>query len=106
MMADPNQLVVPPPIPKIMDYPGALGISFMIVFVSLLLFISGRFDPTKGVLTISLLIVLTMVGVITFSVFFTIPNDQTTAAVIGALGTAFGAVVTYWLMPSRDKDQN
>jgi apolipoprotein N-acyltransferase len=94
-MADP--LIIPPPVPKIFDYPGAVGISFLIVFTAALLFVSGKFDSTGGVLTISLLIVLAMVGAVVFSLFFTIPVDQSTAALIGGLTAAFGAVVTYWL---------
>jgi hypothetical protein len=100
-MTDP--LIVPPPTPKIFDYPGAVGIGFLIVFTTALLFVSGKWDPTGGVLTISLLIVLAMVGAVVFSLFFTIPVDQSTAALIGGLTAAFGAVVTPWL--GRRKDQ-
>jgi hypothetical protein len=89
-------LVVPPPVPKMFDYPGATGIAFLIVFTTGLLWVSGKFDPTGGVLTISLLIVLAMVGAVVFSLFFTIPVDQSTAALIGGLTMAFGAVVTHW----------
>jgi apolipoprotein N-acyltransferase len=100
-MTDP--LVVPPPTPRIFDYPGTVGIAFLIVFTSALLFISGKFDATGGVLTISLMIVLAMLGAVVFSLFFTIPVDQSTAALIGGLTAAFGAVVTHWL--GRRKDQ-
>jgi hypothetical protein len=84
------------------DYPGATGVAFLILFTAALLFISGKWDTSGGVLTISLLIVLAMVGAVTFSLFFTIPVDQSTAALIGGLTAAFGAVVTFWL-GRRDK---
>jgi hypothetical protein len=100
-MTDP--LIVPPPSPKIFDYPGAVGVAFLIAFTTGLLFVSGKWDPTGGVLTISLLIVLAMIGAVVFSLFFTIPVDQSTAALIGGLTAAFGAVVTHWL--GRRKDQ-
>ena len=67
----------------------------------LLLVFSTRFDQTHGVLTISLLIILTFIGVVAFSVLFTIPRDETTASVIGALVAAFGGVVAYWLGKPR-----
>ena len=94
-MADP--LFIPPPSPKIFDYPGTVGIAFLIVFTAVLLFVSGKFDPSGGVLTISILVVLAMIGAVVFSLFFTIPVDQSTAALIGGLTAAFGAVVTHWL---------
>lgn len=99
-MTDP--LIVPPPMPKMFDYPGATGVAFLIVFTTVLLFVSGRFDATGGVLTISLLVVLAMLGAVVFSLFFTIPVDQSTAALIGGLTAAFGAVVTFWLGRKKD----
>jgi len=100
-MTDP--IIVPPPSPKIFDYPGAVGVAFLITFTATLLVVSGKFDPTGGVLTISLLIVLAMLGAVVFSLFFTIPVDQSTAALIGGLTAAFGSVVTFWM--TRKKDQ-
>lgn len=93
----PAELVVPPPIPKIFDYPGAVGVSFIIVFTTILLFVSGKFDPTMGVLTISLLVILAFIGTVVFCLFFTVPNDEVTAGVLGGLIAAFGAVVAHWL---------
>lgn len=98
----PNDLIIPPPTPKILDYPGATGIAFMIVFTTLLLFISGKFDPSGGALTISLLVTLAFIGVVVFCMFFTVPRDETTAAIIGGLTAAFGAVVAHWLGRPRD----
>ena len=93
----PADLVIPPPTPKMLDYPGVAGLSFGILFTALLLFIAGKFDPTHGVLTISLLVVLAMIGVITFCLFFTVPNDEITSGAVGGLTAAFGAVVAHWL---------
>lgn len=98
----PIELVVPPPIPKIFDYPGATGVMFLVVFTTLLLFISGRFDPSGGVLTISILVTLAFIGVVTFCLFFTVPNDEVTAGVTGGLIAAFGAVVAHWLGRSKN----
>jgi hypothetical protein len=98
----PDDLVIPPPSPKVFDYPGATGVAFGILFTAGLVFIASKFDPTMGVLTISILVVLAFIGVTTFCMFFTIPNDETTAAVIGGLTAAFGAVVAHWLGRPRD----
>ncbi len=93
----PSDLVVPPPSPKIFDYPGATGVAFGIAFTTVLLVVSGKFDPTGGVLTVSVLIILAFIGVVAVSLFFTIPTDQVTSAVIGGLVAAFGAVIAHWL---------
>lgn len=86
----------PPPVPKIFDYPAATSAVFIVVLASILL-LSARFDPSGGSLIISLMVVLAMIGVIAFSLFFTVPNDEVTAAVVGGLTAAFGAVIAFWL---------
>lgn len=88
---------IPPPTPKIFDYPAMVAVSFAVVFTSALLFVAGRFDPTGGSLTISLMVVLAFIAVVVFCLFFTVPTDEITSAVIGGLVLAFGAVVAHWL---------
>jgi hypothetical protein len=83
--------------PAIADYPSAVAIVVVVVFTAVLLFVAGKFDPTKGVLTISLMIVLGMLGATAYCLVFTIPNDDITPGVVGALSAGFGAVVAYWL---------
>ena len=94
-MAEP--LVVPPPVPKLMDYPASIGVSIAVVLTTVLLIVVTKFDATGGVLTISLLVVLAFLGLVTFCAFFTIPADEITSSAIGGLTAAFGAVVAYWL---------
>jgi hypothetical protein len=91
------ELALPPPTPKLMDYPASTGIAFAILFTAILLFVASRFDPTMGVLTISLLVVLAFVGTVVFCLFFTVPNDEITSGVVGGLTAAFGAIVAHWL---------
>jgi hypothetical protein len=93
-MAD---VVNPPPIPKIMDYPASIGLIIAVVLVTVLLVVVSRFDATGGTLTISLLVVLSFLGLVTFCAFFTVPTDEITSGAIGALIAAFSAVVVYWL---------
>jgi hypothetical protein len=93
-----------PPTPKIMDYPGLLSVAGVVVFASLMLFITTRYDPSGGALTISLIVVLAFVAVVAFCLLFNIPaNDEVTPGVVGALVAAFGAVVAYWLGRGREK---
>ena len=99
----PEDLVVPPPSPRIMDYPASIGLALCVLFTTLLLFAAGKFDPTDGVLTISLVVVLSFMGVVTFCLFFTIPTDEITGGVVGGLTAGFGAVIAYWLGRGRDK---
>jgi uncharacterized BrkB/YihY/UPF0761 family membrane protein len=93
----PSDVVAPPPVPKIVDYPGAIGIALVIAFTTVLLIVSGRFDVTGGVLTLSLLVVLAFLATVIFCLFFTVPNDEITSGVIGGLIAAFGAVIAFWL---------
>lgn len=88
---------IPPPTPKIFDYPGAVTLAFAVVFTGAMLFVATKLDPTAGVLTISLLVVAAFIGTVVFSLFFTVPTDEITSATIGALIAAFSGVVAYWL---------
>jgi hypothetical protein len=92
----PEDLVVPPPTPKLFDYPVTVGIAVGIIATTMLLITAGRFDATGGVLTISLLVTLAFISTVIFCLFFTIPNDEITSAVIGGLTASFGAVVAWW----------
>ena len=97
----PEDLVVPPPVPKVLDYPASVGLALAVVFTTFLLVAAGRWDPTGGVLTLSLVVVLSFMGVVTFCLFFTIPADEITAGVVGGLTAGFGMVMSHWLGPQR-----
>jgi uncharacterized BrkB/YihY/UPF0761 family membrane protein len=98
----PSDIVQLPPVPKISDYPVATSLIGVALGTALLLWVAGRFDPTAGVLTLSLLVVFTFMGVVIFCIFFTIPTDEATAAVIGGLVAGFGAVIAHWLGRSKE----
>jgi hypothetical protein len=99
-MATPD-LVIPPPSPKLLDYPASIGLVIAVVLTAVLLVVSGRFDHTGGTLTISLLVILAFLSLVTYCAFFTIPTDEITSGAIGGLVAAFGAVVAYWLGRNR-----
>jgi hypothetical protein len=86
-----------PPIPKILDYPAALGLVIAVALTAVLLIVCKHFDPTGGSLTISLLVILAFLSLVTYCAFFTIPTDEITSGAIGGLVAAFGAVVAFWL---------
>ena len=97
----PSDVVSPPPIPRIVDYPGSVAIGLGVVFTTILVFVASRFDPTAGTLTISILVVLAFIATVVFCLFFTVPNDEITSAVLGGLVASFGAVVAHWLGRSK-----
>ena len=97
----PGDLVIPPPTPKLLDYPLLLGVGFGVLFTTILLYVAGKFDPTGGALTISLLVVIAFCGAVIFCMFFTVPSNEITSGVVGGLIAAFGAVVSYWLNHPR-----
>jgi hypothetical protein len=91
------ELVIPPPTPKLLDYPASIGIIIACILTAMMLVVAGRFDKTGGTLTISLLVILAFISLVTYCAFFTVPTDEITSGAIGGLVAAFGAVVTYWL---------
>jgi uncharacterized BrkB/YihY/UPF0761 family membrane protein len=99
-MATPD-LVIPPPTPKLLDYPASVGLSIAVALTIILVIVSSKFDPTGGTLTVSILVILAFISLVTFCVYFTVPTDEITSGAIGGLVAAFGAVVAYWL--SRGK---
>lgn len=93
-MAD---VVNPPPPVGLFSYPAAIGIAVTVVFTAAILMIAGKFDRTGGPLTISIMIVLGMLGATAYCLVFTVPNDDITPGVVGGLTAGFGAVIAYWL---------
>lgn len=93
----PADVVNPPPSVALLNYPSAIAVGLGCAFTALLLVAVKYFDPTTGVLTISLLITLGMIGAVAYCLIFTIPNDDITPGVVGGLTAGFGAVVAYWL---------
>lgn len=87
----------PPPLVKVLDYPALLAVVTCALVVTALLWVARRYDPTDGILTISLLIIVAFIGMSAFSVMFTVPTDEITSAVIGGLVAAFGGIIGYWL---------
>jgi hypothetical protein len=97
-----SDLVIPPPTPKLIDYPGSIGVGLIIIFTTVLLGVAGRFDPTGGTLTLSLMVTLAFIGVVVVCMFFTGPNSEVTAGVVGGLTAAFGAVIAHWLGRTKE----
>ena len=86
-----------PPQVALSNYPSAVAVTIGVIATSILLVVVKFFDPTAGVLTLSILIVLGLMGTVAYCLIFTIPPDDITPGVVGALATGFGAVVAYWL---------
>jgi hypothetical protein len=93
----PGGVIAPPPKFTYVDYPGAIAIAIAVVGTFTLVLLAGRFDKSGGALTVSLLIILAFIGILAYAVTVTVPRDETTAAVIGALTAGFGGVITFWL---------
>ena len=94
-MTDPAPVY--PALPRIADFPLAVGAALTVLFTSILLFIAARYDPTQGTLTLSLMITLGMLGAVGYCLIFTIPADDITPGIVGGLTAGFGAVVAHWL---------
>ena len=103
----PGGVIVPPPKFTYVDFPATIAILHYCTVIGscVLILLASRFDQTKGALTVSLLVILAFVGVLAYSVTVTVPRDETTAAVIGALTAGFGGVITYWLKNRNSEDK-
>jgi hypothetical protein len=91
-----------PPMPVVANYPVALALVATVMLTAVVVVIAGRFDPTQGTLTISTLIIVAFIGTTAFCLFFNVPTDEVTPAVVGGLTAGFGAVVAYWLGRPRE----
>lgn len=92
----PSEVVNPPPALSLFNYPAAVTVVTVVAFTTILLVVSGRFDPTQGILTLSLMITLGMLGAVAYTLVFTVPIDDITPSVVGGLTAGFGAVLAYW----------
>lgn len=92
----PSEVVNPPPAVTILSYPAAIAVVAVAAATTIMLIVSGRFDPTEGVLTLSLMITLGMLGAVAYTLVFTVPVDDITPSVVGGLTAGFGAVLAYW----------
>lgn len=92
-----EELVNAAPHVALLNYPVAIGSILAVGLTAVVLYVAGKYDPTEGPLTISILIVLGMLGSVTYCLMFTIPPDDITPGVVGGLTAGFGAVVAYWL---------
>jgi hypothetical protein len=84
------------------NFPATVVVASTVVLTAILIVVAGKFDPTQGPLTISILITLGMLGAITYCLIFTIPADDITPSVVGGLTAGFGAVLAYWFGRARE----
>ena len=92
----PSEVVNPPPSVSLFPFPAAITVIAVVALTAIVLVVSGRFDPTQGVLTLSIMITLGMLGAVAYTLVFTVPVDDITPSVVGGLTAGFGAVLAYW----------
>ena len=92
----PSEVVNPPPSVSLVPFPAAITVIAVVALTAIVLVVSGRFDPTQGVLTLSIMITLGMLGAVAYTLVFTVPVDDITPSVVGGLTAGFGAVLAYW----------
>ena len=96
-------LVNAPIVTGVGNFPATIIVGSAVLMTALLLVVAHKFDATGGVLTISILITVGMLGAIAYCLIFTIPQDDITPGVVGGLTTGFGAVVAYWLGQAKER---
>lgn len=91
-----SEVVNPPSAVSLVPFPAAVTVIAVVILTAMVLVVSGRFDPTQGVLTLSVMITLGMLGAVAYTLVFTVPIDDITPSVVGGLTAGFGAVLAYW----------
>lgn len=105
-MAENIPVVNPPPPTRLLDFPVTVGMTVLVITVTVLLVVSGKFDHSNGVMTIAILITVTFAGAVIFCLIYTVPQDESTATIIGALTLAFGAVVSFIFRRNGNVDKH
>jgi hypothetical protein len=95
--------VNPPPSIAMLALPAVGGVAVGVILTSVLLFVAGKFDPTQGVLTLSIMITLGMLGACAYCLIYSVPVDEITPSVVGGLTAGFGAVVAHWLGRAQNR---
>lgn len=95
-LADISELVVAPSVWGAVVL-ASVGVGGVVLSTALLVVVSGKMDRSGGVLTISILIAVSFMGAVGYCLFFTVPQDEVTPAVVGGLTAGFGAVCAHWL---------
>lgn len=62
-----------------------------------LIVVANHFDPTKGVLSLAIIITVSFIVATYASLIYQVQQTPLTEILIGALATALGAVVAYWM---------
>lgn len=93
---------VDPVVVATLAYPVAIGTAIGVALTTFILYVAGKFDPSGGTLTISILIVIGMLATTAYCLIYAIPTDDITPGVVGGLTAGFGAVVAHWLGRTRE----
>jgi hypothetical protein len=93
----------PLPFPSFgIPYPAFVSTAGLVAITAGLVVITHYFDPTKGLVTLSMVIVVAFVAATIASMIYQIPQVASTEILIGGLATALGATVAYWMGRGRD----
>ena len=104
-MAAPD-LVVPPPSPKILDYPGSIGLVDRSLLTTILLVVTSKFDATGGVLTVSLLVILAFLGRGDVLRLFHSSDRRNHVGRDRRPGRGVCSVVAFWLAGERSRQMS
>lgn len=80
-----------------MPYPVLASIIAVAALTVTIVYFVIRLAPEHGPLVISVLVVVAFIGATGTAMIYTIPSDEATSVLVGALTSGFAAVVTYWL---------
>ena len=87
-----------------LPYPATVT-AVIVAIITIAVVAAARYcDPTRGQLTISVMLVLAFVATTFASILYAVPQIPSTEILVGALATAVGAVVAYWLGRGRGSD--
>lgn len=78
-------------------YPAFLSTLGLAAIGAVIVVVARFYDPTTGLLTVSVLIVLATIAATFASFLYEIPQVPSTEILVGALATSLGAIIAHWV---------
>ena len=83
------------PYPALVTAAGTAGLTMLVVIAA------HYFDPSRGLLTLSVLLIIAFIAVTLASMIYSVPQTPTTEILIGGLVSSVGGIVAFWMSRNR-----
>lgn len=81
--------------------PAFFSAALVVIVSAAIVIVARRYDPTEGLLTISILVVAAFITAAFASMIYDVKQTPSTELLLGALATSLGAIVAHWMSPRK-----